>query len=100
MERRELARMEIIEYLLKIPDALVFKNAEDEVLCSVCRYGDSEGGNCRIRSRFRLGWGVNDASIVHPRWLYLPHANIVDSVEDLLYFIRYVRQNAKTFFRE
>ncbi len=97
MERRELARMEIIEYLLKIPDALVFKNAEDEYYVVFADMETAKEGVRRIRSRFRLGWGVNDASIVHPRWLYLPHANIVDSVEDLLYFIRYVRQNAKTF---
>ncbi len=97
MEKRALAWMDIIEYLLKIPDALVFKNAEDEYFVLFADFDTAEEGVQRLRNRFRLGWGENDASMVHPYWLYLPHANVVDSVENLLYFIRYVRQNAMTF---
>ena len=97
MEKRALARMEIIEYLLKIPDALVFKNAEDEYFVLFADLETATEGVRRLRSRFRSGWGAEDTCMVRPYWLYLPHANVVDSVETLLYFIRYVRQNAKMF---
>lgn len=97
MEKRALARMEIIEYLLKIPDALVFKNAEDEYFVLFADLETATEGVRRLRSRFRSGWGVEDTCMVRPYWLYLPHANVVDSAENLLYFIRYVRQNAKLF---
>lgn len=97
MEKRALARMEIIEYLLKLPDALVFKNAEDEYFVLFADLETATEGVRRLRSRFRSGWGVEDTCMVRPYWLYLPHANVVDSAENLLYFIRYVRQNAKLF---
>lgn len=97
MEKRALARMEIIEYLLKLPDALVFKNAEDEYFVLFADLETAAEGVRRLRSRFRSGWGVEDTCMVRPYWLYLPHANVVDSAENLLYFIRYVRQNAKLF---
>ncbi len=97
MEKRALARMEIIEYLLKLPDALVFKNAEDEYFVLFADLETATEGVRRLRSRFRSGWGVEDTCMVRPYWLYLPHANVVDSAESLLYFIRYVRQNAKLF---
>ncbi len=97
MEKRALARMEIIEYLLKLPDALVFKNAEDEYFVLFADLETATEGVRRLRSRFRSGWGAEDTCMVRPYWLYLPHANVVDSAENLLYFIRYVRQNAKLF---
>ncbi len=97
MEKRALARMEIIEYLLKLPDALVFKNAEDEYFVLFADLETAAEGVRRLRSRFRSGWGAEDTCMVRPYWLYLPHANVVDSAENLLYFIRYVRQNAKLF---
>lgn len=97
MEKRALVRMEIIEYLLKIPDALVFKNAEDEYILLFADLDTAKEGVERIRSRFHFGWSTGDANIVYPYWMYLPHANVVDSVENLLYLIRYVRQNTKAF---
>ena len=97
MEKRALARMEIIEYLLKLPDALVVKNAVEEYFVLFADLETAAEGVRRLRSRFRSGWGVEDTCMVRPYWLYLPHANVVDSAENLLYFIRYVRQNAKLF---
>ncbi len=97
LEKRGLIRMEIIEYLIKIPDALCFKNAEDEY---VVLFSDSVIAEKRvkeIRSRFQSEWGADKASLVHPNWLYLPHANVVDQTENLLYLIRYIRQDGTVF---
>lgn len=97
LEKRDLVRMEIVEYLLKLPDALAFKNAEDEYFVLFAEPETAEAGVAEIRRRFQAGWGDGNASLVHPRWLYLPHADVVDQTENLLYLVRYIRQEEKEF---
>ena len=80
--------------------ALVFKNAEDEYFVLFADFDTAEEGVQRLRNRFRLGWGENDASMVHPYWLYLPHANVVDSVENLLYFYPLCAAECHDLFRD
>lgn len=97
MEKREQVKMEIVEYLLKLPDALSFKNAEDEFFVLFADREAAEKNVYEIRRRFRLGWDADRTSLVQPYWLYLPHAGVVDQAENLLYLIRYIRQSGQTF---
>jgi len=97
LEKRESVKMEIVEYLLKLPDVLTFKNAEDEYVLLFVEAKNAEAKVKEIRSRFQLGWGTNNDSFVRPHWLYLPHANVVDQTENLLYLVRYIRQEETEF---
>lgn len=94
MEKQEMIKMEIVEYLLKLPDALSFKNAEDEFVVLFTDSAASEKRAGEIRQRFQTGWGEDHASVVRPFWLYLPHSSVAGKAESFLYLIRYARQNA------
>lgn len=96
-EKRASIKMEIVEYLLKLPDALAFKNAEDEYFILFVKPESAEAGVGEIRGRFKTGWGSDSVSLVHPHWLYLPHANVTDKAGNLLHLIRYIRQDGKAF---
>ncbi|MCM1044946.1 MAG: EAL domain-containing protein [Candidatus Gastranaerophilales bacterium] len=95
LEKRESVKMEIIEYLLKLPDALSFKSTEDEFYVLFSDRETAEKNVHEIRRRFRLGWGENGSYPVQPYWLYLPHANVVEQAESLLYLIRYIRHDGQ-----
>lgn len=97
LEKRAAIKMEIIEYLLKTPDILCFKNAEDEFFLIMEETDTAKQRVKAIRARFRSGWGEDNARMVHPQWLYLPHTNIAGEADHLLYLIRYIRQNSATF---
>ncbi len=97
LNKRETIRMQIVEYLLKIQDAYSFKNAEDEYLIVFSNMETADKRVEEIRRRFASGWGEYNGDTVKPCWLYLPHANIVNQAEILLYLIRYIRHDEKTF---
>ena len=97
MEKREMIRMEIVEYLLKLPDAFSFKNAEDEFVVLFTDAATAEKRAEEIQQRFLSGWGEDGASLVCPFWLYLPHSSVVDKAESFLYLIRYIRQDGTEF---
>jgi len=97
LSKRDIIRMQIVEYLLKLPDAYSFKNAEDEYLIVFTNMETAEKRVEEIRRRFASGWGEYNGDTVKPCWLYLPHANIVNQAEILLYLIRYVRRDDKAF---
>ncbi len=97
LDKRESIRMQIVEYLLRIPDAYSFKNAEDEFFIVFTDMETAEKRVEEIRNRFASGWGAYNGDTVKPCWLYLPHANIVNQAEILLYLIRYIRRDEKTF---
>lgn len=90
-----MVKMEMIEFLLKIPDAFVFKNAEDEVILVFKNQDAAEKSMPQILERFEKGWGKEHEFYVKPYWLYMPDSQIVDNAEDMLYLIRYIRQNTK-----
>lgn len=97
MEQRPFIKMELIEYLLKLPDALCFKNTQDEYFILFADTAASEYQVSKIRERFESGWGEHHTSFVHPYWFYLPHASVAQQAEQLLMLIRYLRQNAQEF---
>ncbi|MDE7322390.1 MAG: EAL domain-containing protein [Lachnospiraceae bacterium] len=98
LDRRAAVKMQIIEYLMKIPDAVTFKNAEDEYFVAFTNMGMAEKRIREICERFHDSWDEDKESVVWPHWLYLQHANIVNTAEHLLYLVRYVRQEEKEFF--
>ena len=99
LDRRAAIKMQIIEYLMKIPDSITFKNAEDEYFVVFTNMGVAEKRVKEIRERFQQSWDEDKdkESVVLPHWLYLPHANVVDKAGHLLYLVRYVRQEEKEF---
>ena len=96
-EIEEAVNMEIIEYLSKIPDTLVFKNAEDEILLLSTDMAQAENSMRTLRKRFEEKWGKDRDVLVYPYWIYIPEADVVDNVEDLIYLMRYIRYNSKEF---
>ena len=97
IDKRGLIRMQIVEYLIKIQDAYAFKNAEDEFIIVFTDMEMAEQRVEEIRRRFASGWGIYNGDTVKPCWLYMPHANIVNQAEILLYLIRYIRRDEKAF---
>lgn len=97
LDKRAFIRMQIVEYLLRIEDAYSFKNAEDEYLIVFPNMETAKKRVEDIQRRFASGWGEYNGDTVKPCWLYLPHANIVNQAEILLYLIRYIRHDEKTF---
>ncbi len=53
----EEVRMEIMEFLLGLPEVLVFKNAEDEILLVYKEAGKAEQKMQSLLQRFDAGWG-------------------------------------------
>ncbi|MCM1272019.1 MAG: EAL domain-containing protein [Clostridium sp.] len=96
-EKREAVKMEIIEYFLKIPEALPFKNSQGEIIMLFRDTDMAERQLEEMRQRFMLGWGDNDKKQVHPKWLFLPHANVINRTEDFYELIRWARDDEKQF---
>ena len=90
---QESSKMEIVEYLLKLPDAYVFKNIEDEILLLFKDREIAEKYLPRLAVRFEEGWGRNRDIFVRPSYVYLPDSTIVDNADDILYLLHHVRQD-------
>ncbi|MBD5116973.1 MAG: EAL domain-containing protein [Ruminococcaceae bacterium] len=88
---------EASSYLSGLPDVLVFKNTGTEILLIFPETEISESAVRAIRERFDLGWGKSGGVMVEPYWIYVPDSGLADNSEDLLYLIRYVKQNSKEF---
>lgn len=97
LNKRTIIRMQIVEYLQKVPDAYTFKNAEDEYLIVFTNMETAEKRVEEIRRRFASGWGEYNGDTVKPCWMFLPHANIVNQAEILQYLIRYIRRDDTAF---
>lgn len=97
LKDRDRVKMEIAEYLLRMPDAPAFKNSEDEFFVILSNTDSAESRVEEIRRRFQSGWGGSDTCLVQPCWLFLPHSNVVEKTEELLYLVRYIRQENKDF---
>lgn len=97
MAAGQTIKMEIVEYLLGLPDTFVFKNAEDEIILVFKDSAKAEKGLQALSARFEEGWGQNGRIRIRPRWIYIPDARILSNVEDMLYLIRDIRQNSKEF---
>ncbi len=98
LKDRDSVKMEIAEYLLHMTDASAFKNSEDEFFIILANTDTAESRVDEMRKRFQSGWGGSDTCLVQPCWIFLPHSSVVDSMDSLLYLVRYIRQENKDVF--
>jgi len=96
-EAEKHIRVEVIKFLLDIPDALAFKNAEDEI---ILLFRDSTLVWDRfkmLKNRFEFGWGKELNVFINPNWIVMPDTHILNHTDDIIYLFRYARQNIKEF---
>lgn len=93
----EVIRMKVINYLSKIPEGRVFKNAEDEVIMVLSNRNMAEEWAQKIQRYFEAEWEQKKEMNLRPSILFIPDAYLVNKSEDLFYLIRYVRQNNTDF---
>lgn len=89
----EAARMEILAYFSGMTDALLFKNTDKELLLLYESPEKAAADVADIRGRFAERWGKDADVLVTPDLIYIPDSGIVDSVDNLLALIKYVRRN-------
>lgn len=94
-ESGQQVKMEIIKEISSIPHVQVFKNTEDEMILVFADKKEAEEGGAYLSSRFSSGWGRDGAIFLRPSWVYVPDAAIVHSAQDLLYTVKYLRQNSR-----
>lgn len=89
----EDVKLQISRYLLSIPEARVFKNAEDEV---VLLFEDSEyakGVAEQLKIRFDDKWGRNGSVILRLHGIFVPKLSVISDAVDIPYLLRYAREN-------
>ena len=91
LEREVIA--EAVNYLSSIPNVYVFKNTGTEILMIFPEREKAEDIVRAVRERFETGWSKNRGIMVNPYWIYLSDSSLAEDAEDLLYLIRYVKQN-------
>lgn len=84
-------------YLSSLPNAYVFKNTGTEILLIFPDRETAKDTVRQVRERFEHGWGKSKGIMVQPYWIYLSDSGLADNSEDLLYLIRYVKQNSTEF---
>lgn len=96
-EVEQQIRMEVIRFILNIPETFAFKNAEDEII--ILFRDRTKAEKCRemLKHRFEFGWGEEGDIFVNPSWMFLPDAYVVNKPEDISYLLRYARQNSRDF---
>ncbi|MBQ3513223.1 MAG: EAL domain-containing protein [Lachnospiraceae bacterium] len=96
-------RTEIINYLLNVPKAVVFKNVEDELILIFKDEEWAEKGVAEIVKRFSQGFASGDENessfsqndrVPNCHYVHVPNANVVDQVGDLFYLLRYTKENS------
>ena len=93
----EDVRIQISRYLLNIPGARVFKNAEDEAVLLFENSEDAGEVVERIKIRFNDKWGRDGSVVLHLQGIYVPRLSIISDSLDLPYLLRYVRENRRKY---
>lgn len=97
LERTVIA--EIAEYLLSLRGVVAFNISGSEVILLFSDNGEDTESRMKvikgIRERFEQGWGENREFIVSPSWIYMHDSTLAKNPDDLLYLIRYAKQNSK-----
>lgn len=88
---------EASDYLSGLPGIFVFKSTGTEILLIFPQREAAKSAVRAVVKRFELGWGKNGGVMVDPYWVYVSNSEIADNSEDLLYLIRYVKQNSSEF---
>lgn len=96
-EVEQQVRMEVIRFILNIPETFAFKNAEDEIIILFRDRAKAEECEEMLRHRFEFGWGEEGDTFINPAWMFLPDAYMVNKPDDITYLLRYARQNSMDF---
>ncbi|MCM1579615.1 MAG: EAL domain-containing protein [Ruminococcus sp.] len=94
-ELEEAVIAEAVQYLLSVPGARVFRISSTEIMLI---FGDKQAArdNAKaVRRRFGQPWSKTGGVIVSPFWIYMEDTSLADNTTDMLYLIRYARQNSK-----
>lgn len=94
LDQSGAADMEMLEFLLHVPDAFVFKETENEILFVFENPEKAEVTVQRIRQRFQAGWGKNGSFYVKYNFIYMPDAGVVNHTADMLYLIQSIHHTA------
>lgn len=96
-DRTGAANMEMLRFLLNVPDAFIFKETENEILFL---FEDAEKAEEQVRQisqRFQSGWGKDGRFYTKHCWIYIADTRVVNNVSDMLDLIQYIRQNSGGF---
>lgn len=85
--------MTAVNYLDSLHGAYVFKNSGNEVLLVFDAVSADEYID-KILKRFEHGWDKNGNTVISPYCVYVPNSSLSDNAENLMYLIRYARQNS------
>lgn len=94
-ELEEAVIAEAVLYLLSIPNAKVFRITSTEIILIFTDKESAAENIETVRKRFGQPWGKSRGVIVSPYWIYAEDSMLAENAIDLLYLIRYARQNNK-----
>ena len=97
LEEEEAIRMEILQYIAGIPDAIAFKGSEEEILLVFQNQEQATRVEAQLDDRFDESWGRNKSVIIHPEWMLIPSVSEVHQAEDIFPYLQYVKQNSMDF---
>lgn len=86
---------EAVQYLLSLPDTRVFRITSTEIMLIMDDRENFAKTVDAVKSRFGQPWGRSKGVIVTPYWILAEDSLLADNTIDLLYLIRYARQNSK-----
>lgn len=97
LEEEQAIRMEILQYIAGIPDAIAFKGSEEEILLVFQDQEQATKVEAQLDDRFDEGWGRNKSVIIHPEWMLIPSVSDVHQAEDIFPYLQYAKQNSMDF---
>lgn len=89
-------RILVIDYVCSLPEVYAFQCNEDTILLVLKQGVDIENVEAMLRSRFTLGWGTNQETLVKPSYMIMPSVAIMEHSEDILPFLRFAKQFSHT----
>lgn len=89
--------LEVVQFLLNIPNCLAFKNAEDEIV--LLFHDNTSAWDCykMLKNRFEFGWGKELNVFISPNWIIMPDMHILNRTDDIIYLFHYAKQSIKEF---
>lgn len=97
LEEEQAIRMEILQYIASIPDAIAFKGSEEEILLVFQNQEQATKVEAQLDDRFDEGWGRSKSMIIHPEWMLIPSVSDVHQAEDIFPYLQYAKQNSMDF---
>ncbi len=97
IEEEQSVKFEVAQFWHTFSKALAFKRDEDETLLLFETQEDAQEALRMIQERMKMGWGVQKDILVPSRWMCILDSTLAEGEADLLYLIRYVRQNSAAF---